>query len=185
MPKPVYAGPIGGNLCVVDQLKLYHSSPTEGPTQTPTEATSLFISIQQLCEVPKGRWRECKYGTNMLAIINYGESTRLKEGDNRKLIVDCNNEGILFIEAVADVKLEHFGDEIEFLKAVKDMTRGANTPSLLPIWQRCRPIAFEQEPNNIVRVSFAVNVRTRHYNKLIPQDATEMHWHAQLHVRRL
>ncbi|KAJ0084058.1 hypothetical protein Patl1_29413 [Pistacia atlantica] len=38
---------------------------------------------------------------------------RLKEAMNRKFVVDWTGEGVLFIEADANVKLEHFGDEIQ------------------------------------------------------------------------
>ncbi|KAJ0084744.1 hypothetical protein Patl1_29404 [Pistacia atlantica] len=230
-------------------------------------------------------------------VFYYPLAGRLREGDNRKLLVDCNGEGILFTEADANVKLEHFGDEIQvpcpyldqllynvpgsdgtlgcpllliqvtrllcggfilglhfihticdgfgfvqFLKAVEEMTNGANSPSLTPVWQReilnardppritrihhefepvknsrdiflnmnlddmahksfnfgpkeiaslrhqlpfhlqnystfelitawlwrCRTIALEPDPDEIVRLSFTASARGKHYNQLIP-----------------
>lgn len=38
---------------------------------------------------------------------------RLKEEIGRKLVVECNGEGVLFIEADADVSLEDFGDGLQ------------------------------------------------------------------------
>ncbi|KAJ0021090.1 hypothetical protein Pint_30867 [Pistacia integerrima] len=45
-------------------------------------------------------------------VFYYPIARRLREGDDRKLLVDCNGERILLTEADANVKLEHFGDEI-------------------------------------------------------------------------
>ncbi|KAF8038427.1 hypothetical protein BT93_B1080 [Corymbia citriodora subsp. variegata] len=135
--------------------------------------------------------RAIREGLANALVFYYPFTGRLREWPGRKLVVDCNEEGVAFVEAEADVTLDQFGDAlhppfpcleellfdipgsfsvldspllliqvtrlkcggfvfavhlnhtmsdamglVQFLKAVGEMARGANGPSVLPVWQR-------------------------------------------------
>ncbi|KAL2517339.1 HXXXD-type acyl-transferase family protein [Abeliophyllum distichum] len=58
---------------------------------------------------PVGVIRE---GLAKTLVYYYPFAGRIIEGDNRKLMVDCNGKGVLFVEADANIKIEQLGDNV-------------------------------------------------------------------------
>ncbi|XP_030540706.1 benzyl alcohol O-benzoyltransferase isoform X2 [Rhodamnia argentea] len=135
--------------------------------------------------------RAVREGLARALVLYYPFAGRLRELPGRKLVVDCNEEGAMFVEAEADVTLDQFGDAlrppvpcleellfdvpgssaildspllliqvtrlkcggfifalrlnhtisdtaglVQFMNAVGEMARGADAPSIRPVWQR-------------------------------------------------
>ncbi|XP_047149154.1 alcohol acyl transferase 1 allele RGb-like [Vigna umbellata] len=53
-----------------------------------------------------------KRGISEALVHYYPLAGRVAEGSNRKLVVECSGEGVMFVEAEADVALEELGDSI-------------------------------------------------------------------------
>lgn len=151
-------------------------------------------------------------------VFYYPFAGRLREGAQRKLVVDCTGEGVLFIEADADVTVDQFGDFlqppfpcleellfdvpgssgvlnspllliqvthlkcggfifalrlnhtmsdapglVQFMSAVGELARGAQTPTVLPVWER--QIMNARDPPRVTR-------RHREYDEVADTNGT-------------
>ncbi|XP_015897692.1 alcohol acyl transferase 1 allele GSa-like [Ziziphus jujuba] len=64
-------------------------------------------------ELGKDPVKVIREGLGEALVYYYPLAGRLMEGYNRKLIVECNGKGVLFIEADADISLDQLGDRIQ------------------------------------------------------------------------
>nr|GME18309.1 methanol O-anthraniloyltransferase-like [Ipomoea batatas] len=72
-----------------------------------------------------------KEGLAKALVFYYPLAGRIFEGENGKLIVNCNGKGVLFVEAKANVKLEQLGDKsmqppCPYLKQLLNTVPGSN-----------------------------------------------------------
>nr|POE71800.1 methanol o-anthraniloyltransferase [Quercus suber] len=191
----------------------------------------MFYSNSNPLMVHKDPTKVIKAALAKALVYYYPFAGRLREGCNRKLMVDCTGEGILFVEADADITLEQLGDTIQppcpyidellrdvpgsngilgcpllliqvtlltcggfifavrlnhtisdslglvqFLNTIAEMARGSCVPSKQPtcstfeiltafLW-KCRTIALEFDPNDVVRLSCFINLRGKQRMKL-------------------
>lgn len=67
-----------------------------------------FIDVQKMDPV-----KVIREALSKTLVFYYPLAGRLREGDGRKLAVECTGEGVIFVEGDADVTLEQFGDALE------------------------------------------------------------------------
>ncbi|KAI3991848.1 hypothetical protein MKX01_012793 [Papaver californicum] len=156
-------------------------------------------------------------------VFYYPFAGRLVEAPGRKLVVECNGKGVMFIEADADVRLDEFGDAlqppfpcleellfdvpgsagvlncpllliqvtrlkcggfilairlnhtmsdaqglVQFMTALGEISRGAPSPSILPVWHRHILTARDPPQATYPHREYDVISDTKH--TLIPLD---------------
>ncbi|XP_054817655.1 benzyl alcohol O-benzoyltransferase-like [Prosopis cineraria] len=79
------------------------------PVQTPIVQLYRF----QLSMAGKDPVKVIRDALAQTLLFYYPFAGRLREGEGRKLMVECNEEGVMFIEADADVALQQFGDDLQ------------------------------------------------------------------------
>ncbi|XP_017426276.1 methanol O-anthraniloyltransferase [Vigna angularis] len=98
-------------------------------------------------------------GLSKALVYYYPLAGRLREGPNRKLMVDCNGEGMLLVEAEADDSLRELGDKIlppcpymkEFLLDVPGSPRILGTPLLFQVTRlTCGGFVFAARMNHTI-----------------------------------
>ncbi|CAN1246295.1 Benzyl alcohol O-benzoyltransferase [Linum grandiflorum] len=112
-------------------------------------------------------------------VYYYPLAGRLREGTNRKLMVDCTGEGVLFIEADADVQLAEFGEIQPPFACVEELlfdVPGSSAVLHSPLFEilaaclwKCRTAALRLDRDEVTRMILMVNVRGKLMNPPLPR----------------
>jgi len=72
----------------------------------------IFIYRHEPSATKKDPAKVLRHALSRTLVSYYPFAGRIREGDGRKLMVDCTGEGVMFVEAEADVTLDEFGDAL-------------------------------------------------------------------------
>jgi benzyl alcohol O-benzoyltransferase len=72
----------------------------------------MFIYRHEPSMKEKNPIKVLRHALSQALVYYYPFAGRIREGAGRKLMVDCTGEGVMFIEAEADVTLDQFGDAL-------------------------------------------------------------------------
>ncbi|KAE8077561.1 hypothetical protein FH972_016116 [Carpinus fangiana] len=77
------------------------------------DGTATFLSIDLELYNPSLHGKVIREALAQTLVFYYPFAGRLRGGPGRKLVVECTGEGVMFIEADADVTLQQFGDDLQ------------------------------------------------------------------------
>jgi hypothetical protein len=73
----------------------------------------IFIYRHEPSMMGKDPVKVLKHALSKTLVYYYPFAGRIREGVGRKLMVDCTGEGVMFVEAEADVTLDQFGESLQ------------------------------------------------------------------------